>query len=216
MTAIQMALLGGTPSAATLWDLKVSSVPSGLNYYPNQSTLETAFSTLYGYQTAGDASGSVYELQTASAYVGDYLFQTSVLVTNNCSDPALAIFSSNAATPQWAWGTNSTRISLQCNCTTPYIYGTTNQSNSGGTLGPYSSYYITMHLWHEPSLFRSRARVTVGLNDWTVSGTQIGSEMQVSDSYGSTPVYCGLASDFDGATLGASSTNFQAMRVTKL
>lgn len=216
MTAIQMALLGGAPSALTLWDLKVSSVPAGLNYYPSQSTLQTAFSTLYGYQTAGDASGSVYELQTASAYAGNYLFQTSVLVTDACSDPALAIFSSNSATPQWTWGTNSTRISLQCNCTTPYLYGTTNQSNSGGTLSPSSSYYITMHLWHEPTLSRTRARVTVGLNDWTVSGAQIGSEMQVSDNYGSTPVYCGLASDFDSAAISGLSTNFQAIRVTKL
>lgn len=216
MTAIQMALLGGAPSASTLWDLKVNSAPSGLNYYPSQSTLQTAFSSTYGYQTAGDAVGSVYELQTASAYSGNYLFQTSVLITNNCSDPAIAIFSSNAATPVWNWGTESSRISFQCDCTTPYLYGTSAQASAGGTIPYGPSYYATMHLWHEPAQGRTRARLTSGLNDWTVSGTQIGSEMSIANNYGSTPVYCGLASDFDGASIGSSSTNFQAIRVTKL
>lgn len=217
MTAAQMMLLGGAPAASfTLWNLLVNSVPAGLNYYPSQSTLETNFSSTFGYQTAGDAVGSVYELQTADSYSGNHLFQTSVLVADTCSDPAIAIFSSNAATPQWQWGANPTRISMQCNCTTPTLYGTTLDSSSGGTLTPSSSYFITMHLWHEPTLSRTRARVTVGLNDWTISGTPVGSEMQVSDNYGSTPVFCGLASDYDGASIGPLSTNFQAFRVTRL
>jgi len=216
MTAIQMALLGGAPSPTTIWDLKVSSAPEGLNYYPGQSSLQTQFSATYGYQTAGDASGSVYELQTAGAYAGEYLFQTSVLVTNNCSDPAIAIFSSNGITPVWAWSANGSRISLQCDCTTPGLFGTSSSNSSSGTLSPSSDYFITMHLWHEPSLNRTRARVTVGLNDWTLSGTQIGNEMSISDNYGATPVYCGLSSDYDGASVGSTSTNFQTLRVTKL
>jgi hypothetical protein len=216
MTAIQMALLGGAPSPTILWDLKVFSVPAGLNYYPGQSTLQTQFSTLYGYQTAGDASGSVYELQTAGAYSGNYLFQTSVLVTNSCSDPALAIFTANGSSPVWAWSQDSSRISVQCNCTEPVLYGTSASSSSSGTLSPAPSYFITIHLWHEPLFSRTRSRVTVGLNDWTLSGSQIGSEMSIANNYGSTPVYCGLASDFDDASLNDASTNFQSLRVTKL
>lgn len=215
MSAIQM-LLGRTASGPTTWNLFTSSAPAGLNYYPDQSTLQTAFSATYGYQTAGDASGSVYELQTAATYTGDHLFECSVLITDTCSDPSIAIFNVNAATPQWQWGANPTRIALQCNCTTPYLYGLTATSDSAGTLPFAPGYYATLHLSHEPSLTRTRAWVTSGQNDWTSSGTQIGSTMQISENYGSTPIYCGIASDFDGASISPTSTNFSAIRVTKL
>lgn len=215
MSAIQM-LLGRVASGPTTWDLLTSSVPAGLNYYPGQSSLQTAFSATYGYQTAGDASGSVYELQTVDSYVGDYRFECSVLIADSCSDPSIAIFTSPAATPQWQWGANGTRVSIQCDCTTPVFYGTSNSANSGGTIPWGPGYYATLHLSHEPSQSRTRAWLTSGQNDWTSSGTQIGSTMQINESYGSTPVYCGLASDFDGASLGPNSTNFNALRVTKL
>ena len=202
------------PGQFTEWDLRVSSTPSGLTYSPGQSTLLSAFNSTYGWQTGGNASGSTYELYTSNTFTGDHLFECTVLFANNCSDPAIAIWSSG--TPQWRWGTQSSRISLQQNCTTPYIYGTSSQQSAGSSTPTNSSNPITLHLHHQPSLSRTRAWVTTNADDWgNESSNRVGNIMSISNNYGTnTGVYCGLSSDYDGASLGSTSTNFTKWRIT--
>ncbi len=201
------------PQTFTEWDLKVSSAPTGLTYVPSQSNLLTAFNTTYGYQTAGNAVGATYELYTSNSYQGDHLFETTVLFANGCSDPAIAIWSSG--TPSWQWGTNSSRISLQQNCTGPYLYGTSQTSGAGGNTPTSSTNPITLHLHHQPSLSRTRAWVTTVADDWGNETTnRVGNIMQISNNYGNSGVYCGLSSDYDGASLGSTSTNFTKWRIT--
>ena len=201
------------PAAFTEFDLRVSSTPSGLTYVPSQSTLLTQFSSTYGWQTAGNASGSTYELYTSTTFSGDHLFECTVLFANSCSDPAIAIWTSG--TPAWAWGTNSTRISLQQNCTGPYLYGTSLQSPANGSTPTNSSNPITLHLHHQPSLSRTRAWVTTVADDWgNESSNRVGNIMQISNNYGNTGVRCGLSSDYDNASLSSVSTNFTKWRIT--
>tara|TARA_Y100001972_G_scaffold125302_1_gene176235 strand:- start:1310 stop:3070 length:1761 start_codon:yes stop_codon:yes gene_type:complete len=205
----------GTPEPAgfTEFDLRVSSTPSGLTYVPGQSSLLTQFSSTYGWQTGGNASGLTYELYTSTTFSGDHLFECTVLFANNCSDPAIAIWSSG--TPSWTWGTNSSRISLQQNCTTPYLYGTSQQSNAGSSTPTNSSNPITLHLHHQPSLSRTRAWVTTIADDWgNETNSRVGNIMSITNNYGNSGVYCGLSSDYDGASLGAFSTNFTKWRIT--
>ena len=205
---------GTPPGPATVeYDLVTSTTPTGLTYNPSQSTLLSAFSATYGYQTAGDAgTGSVYELYTTDALDGDYLFECTVLFTDRCSDPAIAIWDSG--TPVWAWGTSSTRISFQSNCQTPYLYGTSASASTNGSVAYAAGKYITLHLHHQPSLSRTRAWATNAADDWGNESTNlIGSIASIANYY-TNPVYCGLASDFDNASLGAASTNFTKLRIT--
>ena len=138
------------PLPFTEFNLRTSSTPSGLTYSPGQSTLLSAFNSTYGWQTAGNASGSTYELYTSTTFSGDHLFECTVLFANSCSDPAIAIWTSG--TPSWQWGTNSSRISLQQNCTGPVLYGTSQSSSASGSTPTSSSNPITLHLHHQPSL----------------------------------------------------------------
>ena len=201
------------PAGFTEFDLRVSSTPSGLTYVPSQSTLLTQFSSTYGWQTGGNASGFTYELYTSTTFSGDHLFECTVLFANSCSDPAIAIWTSG--TPSWRWGTHSSRISLQQNCTTPYLYGTSSQQSAGSSTPTNSSNPITLHLHHQPSLNRTRAWVTTVADDWgNESSNRVGNIMQISNNYGVNGVYCGLSSDYDNASLSSVSTNFTKWRIT--
>lgn len=200
------------PGAFTEFNLRTSSTPSGLTYNSGQSSLLSAFNSTYGWQTAGNASGNTYELYTSTTFSGDHLFECTVLFANGCSDPAIAIWSSG--TPSWNWGTHSSRISLQQNCTTPYIYGTSSQQSAGSSTPTSSSNPITLHLHHQPSLSRTRAWVTTNADDWgNESSNRVGNIMSISNYY-SGGVYCGLSSDYDNTSLGSTSTNFTKWRIT--
>lgn len=199
--------------AAVEYDLVTSTTPTGLTYNPSQSTLLSAFSATYGYQTAGDAgTGSVYELYTTDALDGDYLFECTVLFTDRCSDPAIAIWDSG--TPVWAWGTSSTRISFQSNCQTPYLYGTSASASTSGSVAYAAGKYITLHLHHQPSLSRTRAWATNAADDWGNESTNLIGNIASISNYYTNPVYCGLASDYDNVSLSSTSTNFTKLRIT--
>ena len=201
------------PGAFTEFNLRTSSTPSGLTYNSGQSSLLSAFNSTYGWQTAGNASGNTYELYTSTTFSGDHLFECTVLFANNCSDPAIAIWTTG--TPSWNWGTHSSRISLQQNCTTPYLYGTSNQGSAGSSTPTSSSNPITLHLHHQPSLSRTRAWVTTVADDWgNETNNRVGNIISITNNYGNTGVRCGLSSDYDNVSLGSTSTNFTKWRIT--
>jgi hypothetical protein len=181
----------------------------------NVGNLSYDFSPTDGFRTAGDANNNAYPLQTENSFAGDMLFQASVLVTDSCSDPGLAIFPATSRTTAiWNWGSEPSRIAVQCNCPTPYIYGK-NTSSNNGTISFGSNTYITMHFFHKPSVNESTFRVTQGKDDWFLQSTEVGTPRTINESY-LEPVYLGVSSDFDGASLSSTSTNFNALRITPL
>jgi hypothetical protein len=208
-------------SAGELYNFFVSSAPSGISTYSSGvGSFSYAWSATYGLQTAGDAAtGFVYCVQPTNSYTGNYLIQASFWksTVDTCPDPAIGIWNAaNGRTyPTWNWGASSTRISCQLNCTAyAVIYGTSSSANGSGFTFTNNTWY-TMHVYHEPTLSRTRFSVTTGQNDWTQSGSVLCSQITLADYY-SGSYYVGLASDADGYTIGADSTNFSGMKITKL
>jgi len=199
------------PPAALLWNLYATSAPSGLSWPNNSTSPSSAWSATYGFQTYGGAANVSYPLRTVDSIAGYQLIQTSVWVSDNCSDASLAIF--NGSSPTWNWGAASSRISLQCNCSTPNLYGTTTSQNVGANLTPGNWY--TMHIAHRPASASTstKAWVTLGKEDWASTGTRVGNVSTSANSY-SGNFWVGVSSDFDSASAGASSTNFSAIRIS--
>ena len=60
-----------------------------------------------------------------------------------------------------------------------------------------------------------RGKVTLGADDWSITGTALGgTSTPLSVSYStSSAVYFGVSSDYDNASLGSGSTNFKKLRI---
>ena len=229
---IVMAAAGaGDSGIDTTWDLRVSSAPTGITITDTGTTPSYAFSSTYGFQTAGDTGNGVnfaYPLSGTDALdpTGgvDFLIQATVLTTDRCSDPSIATWlaSGGRSAPIWAWAYNNSRISQQLNCNSyNAIYGRSTNDTGAGSLGTsyyHAGAYITLHYWYAPSVTRVYAAVTDASDDWGITGTQLGTRTaEIGQHFGvSNPVYWGLSSDFDNASLGASSTNFTAVRVRSM
>lgn len=200
---------------ATEFDLTDGSLPSGM-YQKSDGPTVTWDST--GVKLSGDApnDGASYPLRVPSSFTGDYLFQLSTRIDENpsggnwCSDAGIALFTSSYTSSwTWKWGNQSGRIAVQNNCKKPHIYGYTNSTNmtnpgSGEVLvSPYVSDggWVTMHMYHEPSLSRTRYEITLGSKDWDASGTRLGSSpnsgiLSIADHYDGT-YYVGISADDD-------------------
>ena len=227
---MQMAAagVGGGGGVDTTISLLASSAPTGTTYTSAGTTPASDFTIADGFRTAGNASGFAYPLSGTDALDpadGDWLIQTSVLVTNRCSDPSIAIWnaSNGRSSPIWSWNTQSSRVSTQMNCNSYLaMYGQSVRDTGAGNLG--TSYYhsgaiVTLHFWYSPSITRIRARVSDAANDWDISGTLLGTRTSViteTIGSGTAPVYWGLSSDFDGVSLGSTSTNFSQVRIRSM
>tara|TARA_R110002167_G_scaffold16980_1_gene65594 strand:- start:1019 stop:1759 length:741 start_codon:yes stop_codon:yes gene_type:complete len=226
---MQMAAAGVVDGGVdTTISLLASSAPTGTTYTSAGTTPRSDFTLADGFRTAGNASGFAYPLSGTDALDpadGDWLIQTSVLVTNRCSDPSIAVWaaSTGRSSPQWAWGTNSSRVSTQMNCNAYLgLWGQSVSDTGAGSLG--SSYYhsgaiVTLHFWYSPSITRIRARVSDAANDWDISGTLLGTRTSViteTIGSGTAPVYWGLSSDFDGVSPSSVSTNFKQVRIRSM
>tara|TARA_R100001510_G_C7647616_1_gene204957 strand:- start:642 stop:1781 length:1140 start_codon:yes stop_codon:yes gene_type:complete len=201
----------------TTIDLRVSSTPTGTTL--TSSSLTTAWSTTYGFQTVGNATGFSYPLSLTDTYTGDMLFQATVdWPNNNCADPALAMWiaSNGRNYPQWQWsGTNTTRVSFQMNCVSNPQLNTPSGNVTGSSLSSAVNNFVTLHLWHHQTAGVMRAKITLGQFDWGINGTAIGgTSTPLSKAYSTTSaVYFGIGSDYDGASIGSESTNFHKLRI---
>ena len=201
----------------TTIDLKVSSTPSGTTL--TSSSLTTGWSTTHGFQTAGNATGFSYPLSLTETYTGDMLFQATVdWPNNNCADPALAMWiaSNGRNYPQWQWsGTNTTRVSFQTNCVSNPQLNTPSGNVTGSAISGAVNNFVTLHLWHHQTSSVMRAKLTLGEDDWSISGTALGgTSTPLSKAYSTTSaVYFGIGSDYDGASIGSESTNFHKLRI---
>lgn len=201
-----------------LYTLLNSSTPSGLTF-TSGSGLSTGWSTSYGFQTGGNASGFSTPLsRTASlSYNSDWLLQVTTRAYSSCWDPALQIWQSayGRTRPSWGWSTtNSTCVSFQCNCTSYTMLNTPQGGANSNGISYSSGRYYTHHLWWIPSLSSIRAKLTIGSNDSNATGTLACNKTSRSfSSYNSSNCYVGLASDYDGASAGSTSTNFTYFRI---
>ena len=199
------------------WNLKVSTIPSGLIRTDSDPSPYSDWHINHGFRTAGNATGFAYPLSTSASFTGDHLFQASVWYYNSCSDPSICLWDAQYSRTrmQWSWSTvNSYGISFQCNCTSYPMINTPGGGVNGVNMSAAIGEWVTMHLWHRPSTNQTSATITIGPDDWDISGTKIGYTSVTSKSYSiSAAVYMGLGSDYDGAALGTNSTNFSGIRV---
>ena len=90
--------------------------------------------------------------------------------------------------------------------------------NSGQVLqSPYvaDGGWITMHMYHEPSINLTRYRVTLGKEDWDAVGTQIGASpnggnISIANTFSGT-YYVGISGDDDTNSMYASAFRYIAL-----
>ena len=206
MTIQQLLLsVSGASDSGVVYDLTLGSTPAGMTASYGQSGPSLSWSSGVGVAMYGNAGSNSYPLRLTTAFSGDYLFQLSTRIDNDCSDAGLGLFNSSyTSTWNWSWSQASGRIAVQHNCPTPYIYGQSSQtagtsdcvkpSNIGG-----SGTWITMHFRHLSSQSKVRYSVTKGQNDWTESGQLLQSHIQLSEYFSGT-YYVGISADFDSGT----------------
>ena len=222
---------GGGGDGSVLFDLTGGALPAGMYQYTGSNAQPTLTWDSTGAKFTGDAGSGQYPLRLPTGFTGDYLFQLSTRIdadsggsSSYCSDASIAVFSSTYTSTSgwnWKWGTQSGRISAQNNCSQPYLYGVNAQagmSTPNSVLQPphvSDGTWITMHFYHEPSLSRTRYKVTLGDKDWEAAGTQLGTSpnggvLQVSNSFSGT-YYVGISGDDDTNSMYANAFRYIAL-----
>jgi len=224
---------GGGAAASVEFDLTTGSLPAGMYQQSPMSTPTLTWDST-GAKFTGDSGnpGPSYPLRIATGFTGDYLFQLSTRIDQNptggnwCSDASLAVFNTtyDGSTWTWKWDTGiAGRISAQNNCKRPYIYGETIKTemtdpSSGNVLDPPAvsdGDWVTMHLYHEPSLSRTRYEITVGSKDWGATGTRIGTApnsgiLELADSFSGT-YWVGVSGDDDDDSMYANGLRYSQL-----
>ena len=226
---LESAQYYAAPTDGTVFDFTDGSLPSGM-YQKSDGPTVTWDST--GVKLSGDApnNGASYPLRVISSFNGDYLFQLSTRIDENpsdgnwCSDAGIGLFNTSyTSTWNWKWDDLSGRIAVQNNCKKPYIYGHTLETNMVGPNGgevlvsPYVSDegWVTMHMYHEPSLSRTRYEVTLGSKDWDASGTRLGNSpnsgiLSIGDHWDGN-YYVGISADDDDDGMYANAFRYVAL-----
>lgn len=177
----------------------------------------------------GDVGNNSYRLRYSTGFAasdvgsGSWLWQYSWYNQNDpggswCEDLGFAFWTGSvSSTVNWVWGANSSRVAVQHNCPTPYIY--TNSSTTAGTSSALTNYteYMTAHVYWTPSISSVTYRITSGQNDWTESGTTRQSPISNSTGvYGTgTTVYIGFSADNDAGNSG-NATNLYSCRISQV
>ena len=223
---------GGGGDGSTIFDLTGGSLPDGMFQYTGSNAQPTLTWGSEGAIFTGDAGSGQYPLRLPTEFTGDYLFQLSTRIdedpggSNWCSDASIAVFNTSYTSGSgwgWKWSTQTGRISAQNNCPGPNIYGynasTKMTSPNGGSVlkTPYvnDGDWVTMHLYHEPSLNRTRYKVTAGERDWEAAGTQLGTApnggfLSIANSFQGT-YWVGISGDDDSNAMVANGFRYIAL-----
>ena len=223
---------GGGGDGSTIFDLTGGSLPNGMYQYTGSNAQPTLTWGSEGAIFTGDSGSGQYPLRLPTEFTGDYLFQLSTRIdqdpggSNWWSDASIAVFNTSYTSGSgwgWKWGTQAGRISAQNNCKKPHIYGYNAQDNidapnNGDVLiTPYVSdgTWVTMHFYHEPSMSRSRYKVTIGERDWQAAGTQLGTSpnggvITVANSFQGT-YWVGISGDDDSNAMVANGFRYIAL-----
>ena len=223
---------GGGGDGSTIFDLTGGSLPAGMFQYTGNNAQPTLTWGSEGAIFTGDAGSGQYPLRLPTEFTGDYLFQLSTRIdedpgaSNWCSDASIAVFNTSYTSGSgwgWKWSALTGRISAQNNCPTPSIYGynasAAMTAPGGGSvlIAPYVSdgSWVTMHLYHEPSIGRTRYKVTVGERDWEAAGTQLGTApnggiLTIANSFQGT-YWVGISGDDDANAMVANGFRYIAL-----
>ena len=223
---------GGSGDGSTIFDLTGGSLPEGMFQYTGSNAQPTLTWGSEGAIFTGDAGSGQYPLRLPTEFTGDYLFQLSTRIdedpggANWCSDASIAVFNTSYTSGSswgWKWSTQTGRISAQNNCPKPNIYGYNasvqmSSPNGGQVLKtPYlnDGDWVTMHLYHEPSLNRTRYKVTLGERDWEAAGAQLGTGpnggfLSIANSFQGT-YWVGISGDDDTNAMVANGFRYIAL-----
>lgn len=206
-----------TPGEGLYDFTSVSSVPSGM-IQVSVNPIVSWGSSLGVAMTASGADvndQASYPLRVNATFNGDFLFQLSTRIdadpggSNYCSDASIGLFNTNtSSTWTWKWGALAGRISAQNNCASPYIYGYSGNTSQSNAL-QLSGVWVTMHMYHEPSLGRTRYLITRAQNDWALGGTNI-TNITLNESF-TGDYWVGLSSDDDSDNMYMSAFNVTAL-----
>lgn len=122
----------------------LKSKPSWLSYYPNaQKTTEGVH---FGFENdgmffSGDSNGVSYPIRTNFDYPSNQPIKIvyTILHNDGCSDHGVCVYKADFE-PEWDWGFNETRISLNINCGIPELDGQ-GQGGEGGMYFTVGNYY---------------------------------------------------------------------------
>lgn len=208
------------PPAGTTYSFFASSAPAGITTTTGASPYQYQWSLTEGLQTAGDATGHVFTVQPTASLSGNYLIQASYKYnqTDNCPDGAIAIWDANNSRTSslWAWTSNASRIQINTDCATGlFIFGTASTTVGTGQNTNFGSFtagaYYTIHVWVNSTAGSVTARLTLGQDDWTNTGSQINGNVTLSQAIPAS-YYVGVGSDSDGYAIGTKSVNFSGLR----
>ena len=148
-------LIIGESATFTMTD---AAVPTStiLTYTTGNAASWMNFRTKYATSTGFDSSGmwitgnasntgNSYPIVTNEAFTDtDLILKFAVVKNNSCSDHGICIFKSGTS-PSWNWGSQSSRIAFQWNCSNPNWY-TTGGTQSGNISGASTNqtYYVTI------------------------------------------------------------------------
>lgn len=150
----------------------------------------------------GDAEG--YPVQTNVEFDTNDVAEVIFTVDHNygCSDQGIAFFRSNA-TPEWSFGTNSSRIAFELNCPEPFILGQSNDVSAGEILD-YPNFY-TFRVVYDPNASCDN----VVAYTYAGQGTdgELLSTIALSETLPAGTYRIGLSADSDGGEGSPSSYN---------
>tara|TARA_X000001382_G_scaffold74053_1_gene51743 strand:+ start:7106 stop:7765 length:660 start_codon:yes stop_codon:yes gene_type:complete len=141
------AAAGNVSSGPTVYNYTTGSIPSWLQQRTRYAPY-TGFDA-NGFWINGNAyfSTNSYPIATNNlAFTGTNLDLKFVAVKNAvCSDHGFCIFKTGTL-PTWKWGTHTSRIAFQWNCSSPYWYPPSGSSFANSGASSYLSYYVHITL----------------------------------------------------------------------
>ena len=186
-----------------------------------------------GARFTGDAGSGQYPLRIPQAFTGDYLFQLSTRIDRDsstsaqwCSDASIGLFNTTYTSTSgwsWKWEHKQAESPHKIIVENPLFMATTSRMTWILRIvvkfykSPYvaDGGWITMHMYHEPSINLTRYRVTLGKEDWDAVGTQIGASpnggnISIANTFSGT-YYVGISGDDDTNSMYASAFRYIAL-----
>ena len=172
----------------------LTSKPSWLSYYPNSSKTTEGVNFGFGIDGmffSGTADGVSYPIRTNFDYKSEQTVEIIYsIVHGNCADHGVCIFKSSID-PEWSWGPDSTRISMNVNCGTPELDG---QSGGGeGGIGLTEGNTYTFKMTYNPKA----STVVVNIYDGASTEDTLLDTLTLNERLPSGPFRIGFDADQD-------------------